>query len=269
MAEFVFVPSDIEHPTAEERYFLLRHIGHDLTNDSFVIEGLSSLISKDNAKCSKYIGTIHALAHNNLIVQRGLVILNKKYPITKESKVNLETLLFDLLSFSGIEFKLSLEPRTYWLSQPKTLKNCREVIHLQLINFIQNVHNYGKNPQKKADTPDGVFSLDMLTLSEKELKYLGRNKIQYTPQDSFIKASVQDFGQGIAPERLPYIIPRTEELTINPRRRTGLSLTDYVCDYLHGFVKVESELGKGSTFSLYFPQEYKPRKSPKQPELFR
>ena len=68
---------------------------------------------------------------------------------------------------------------------------------------------------------------------------------------------VGDHGIGIPDEALPRIFDeyfRTKEaLRVNPRSTgLGLAIVKHIMDAHHGKVEVESEIGKGSKFTLWF-----------------
>jgi two-component system sensor histidine kinase/response regulator len=93
------------------------------------------------------------------------------------------------------------------------------------------------------------------------------NAIKFSPEDSsieislqkegnFAKVSVRDQGVGIAPERIANIFHKGET-TYGTEGEEGSGLGLQLCaDFsrkIGGDVKVESELGKGSIFSVYVP----------------
>ncbi|MFV0290252.1 MAG: two-component regulator propeller domain-containing protein [Mangrovibacterium sp.] len=73
-----------------------------------------------------------------------------------------------------------------------------------------------------------------------------------------VEIKVTDNGKGISDEHLPKIFNRyykLEENRIEDYNSTGigLDLTAEMVEALHGKIKVESTLGKGSTFTVYLP----------------
>ncbi|MGI9071784.1 MAG: sensor histidine kinase [Bryobacteraceae bacterium] len=95
------------------------------------------------------------------------------------------------------------------------------------------------------------------------------NAVKYTPQggsvrvdvgrnDGFARVSVSDTGIGIEPADLPHIFDRFWRAD-KARSRAhggaglGLSIAKWIAETHAGSVTVESELGKGSAFSLYVP----------------
>lgn len=96
------------------------------------------------------------------------------------------------------------------------------------------------------------------------------NAVRYTPAGGEIHVrmmrtsagdmqfSVQDSGPGIAVEHLPRLSERFYRVDRSRSRETGgtglgLAITKHVIQRHGGSLKIESELGKGSTFSLFLP----------------
>ena len=76
---------------------------------------------------------------------------------------------------------------------------------------------------------------------------------------SYVLVRVVDAGTGIAPEKLPKIF-EPFYTTKRPGEGTGLGLsTAYgIIKQTGGFIFADSEIGKGTTFTLYFPSHDKP-----------
>lgn len=83
----------------------------------------------------------------------------------------------------------------------------------------------------------------------------GNVEINFIEEKNHIKISVADHGIGIAPENLPRIFDRFFHLEKNGEELysglgIGLSITRQVIQQHRGTLEVESELGKGSTFTV-------------------
>ena len=83
-------------------------------------------------------------------------------------------------------------------------------------------------------------------------------RIAYERPDVFI--SVQDTGIGIAKEDIPQIFSRFWRSEVSRERArgglgVGLAITKEIVDQHNGTISVESELGKGTTFTLSIPQD--------------
>ncbi len=72
----------------------------------------------------------------------------------------------------------------------------------------------------------------------------------------FLFLKVSDTGQGIPEEKLPFIFePFFTTKEIGRGTGLGLSITRKIMEEHSGFVRAGSTMGKGSTFSLYFPYQ--------------
>lgn len=93
------------------------------------------------------------------------------------------------------------------------------------------------------------------------------NALKFTPQgtvtigaraisdDGSVECWVKDLGEGIPPERLERIFERFETDS-QPERRgigLGLAIVKEIVELHNGQLRVESELGKGSTFTFVIP----------------
>ena len=91
------------------------------------------------------------------------------------------------------------------------------------------------------------------------LKYTesgGKIRIQAERQELFFKISISDTGKGIAPERQAEIFTRfyrEPEVHDKPGVGIGLYLARTIMELQKGYIEVQSEIGKGACFRLYFP----------------
>lgn len=93
------------------------------------------------------------------------------------------------------------------------------------------------------------------------LKYSENNMIEISGKltDNHITLEIKDHGRGISQKDLPRICDRGYTSTANRNETTssgmGLYLVDSVKSQLGIEIKVDSVVGKGTTFSLIFPQQ--------------
>ena len=91
------------------------------------------------------------------------------------------------------------------------------------------------------------------------LKYTesgGKIHIQTERQELFVKLSISDTGKGIAPERQAEIFTRfyrEPEVHDKPGVGIGLYLARTIMELQKGYIEVQSEVGRGASFRLYFP----------------
>jgi signal transduction histidine kinase len=82
-------------------------------------------------------------------------------------------------------------------------------------------------------------------------------------ENKLLHISVKDFGIGISKENHAIIFDRFNRLdsginSINRGHGLGLSVSKAIIDMLKGEIKIESELGKGSCFTLMIPESEAP-----------
>jgi two-component system phosphate regulon sensor histidine kinase PhoR len=101
------------------------------------------------------------------------------------------------------------------------------------------------------------------------LSNLVSNAVRYTPPGGVIRVgwtrtpdgavfSVNDTGPGIAPEHLPRLSERFYRVDRSRSRETGgtglgLAIAKHVAQRHGGELRIQSQVGKGSTFMLTFP----------------
>ena len=119
-------------------------------------------------------------------------------------------------------------------------------------------------------TPEGNCFVDIDSdMIREALTNLLSNAIRYTDDGGHVVItvsidntdaviSVADDGMGIAPEDIPQTFSRFWRAEESRERASGglgvgLAITKEIMDRHNGTISVESELGKGTTFSLYLP----------------
>lgn len=97
------------------------------------------------------------------------------------------------------------------------------------------------------------------------IKYSQKNKsisLSSKSKDSSIVISIKDEGVGIAREDIPYLFDRFYRADDSRTKSKiegfglGLSIAKQIIDKHNGRIKVESDIGKGTTFSIYLPLKH-------------
>ncbi|TMC59338.1 MAG: HAMP domain-containing histidine kinase [Chloroflexi bacterium] len=113
--------------------------------------------------------------------------------------------------------------------------------------------------------PDRLKQL-LLDLTENAIKYTpsGEIKLSLHKQNSMVGVSVSDTGVGIPAEDLPHIFERFYRVDKARGREAptsagsgtglGLSIADWIARSHGGYIEVQSETGKGSTFTVWLPE---------------
>jgi two-component system phosphate regulon sensor histidine kinase PhoR len=120
------------------------------------------------------------------------------------------------------------------------------------------------------EQPPGVQLLGSTKELHSAVSNLVNNAVRYTPAGGLITAmwallpdqriqfTVVDTGPGIASEHLPRLTERFYRVDRSRSRESGgtglgLAIAKHVMQRHGGELKIESELGKGSRFTLIFP----------------
>ncbi|OCH97686.1 hypothetical protein A8135_02275 [Legionella jamestowniensis] len=200
------------------------------------------------------------------------ILENKNQPLSEEVLQNLQriqrnaarlyTLVSNILDFSKLEAG-------------------KFIPHDELINlnaFISQLVDDAQDLAKErhidltfkahGKTKDVLLDKNML---EKILLNLISNALKFTPAQGFITIELQqntntcilirDSGTGIPKEQLPSIFDRFHQVDSSSTRAyegTGIGLTvvKQFVELLQGTIAVESEVGKGTTFSITLPARF-------------
>lgn len=109
--------------------------------------------------------------------------------------------------------------------------------------------------------PDRLKQL-LLNLVENAIKYTasGEVKLDLRKQDKRVAISVSDTGMGIPAEDLPHVFDRFYRVDKARSREKGgtglgLAIADWIAKMHEGEITVQSEVGKGSTFTVWLPEK--------------
>ena len=159
-------------------------------------------------------------------IESGLISQEKE-------QLNLGDILEDQVAFHGAKaqakgISLALEPLPKLAPVFADRRNMEEVFS----NLISNAINY---------TPEG-----------------GKVAVAAAMEGGYLRASVSDNGIGMAPEDLGHIFNRFYRIKNDKTRfiigtGLGLAIVKSIVEAHNGFIRVESEPDRGSTFHVYIP----------------
>ncbi len=214
------------------------NVSHELKTPISAIKGCSEILLngglKDQAICEEFLTIIQ---NENLRIERlvkDLLLINRyEHDQIKHQTQRLEVnyLLNDCiqnvqtianLKHQTIDF---VEEKKYWVEGDYTkLQHC-------FLNLLTNAIHY---------SPDET-----------------QIQIKVSEKSTFIEISVID--HGIAPDHLPHIFERFYRVDKARSRHTGgtglgLSIVASIIEAHHGAIQVQSELNKGSCFTVQLPK---------------
>ncbi|MFA6665432.1 MAG: ATP-binding protein [Armatimonadota bacterium] len=182
------------------------------------------------------------------------------YEIIDTECDRLTRLITDLLSVSRIEAGRALDLKLAMVHMPEIVE---KVVKTQ--RALSDKHTFkvelDEMPKVIAD-PDKLDQIlnNLLTNAVKYSPDGGQITIKAHQTESGIEISVTDEGMGIPKDHLPKIFERFHRVDNRDTRRVGgtgigLYLVKHLTQAHGGTVRVESELGKGSTFTIFLPRE--------------
>ena len=106
----------------------------------------------------------------------------------------------------------------------------------------------------------------LINLASNAIKFTdsGRVTVKARQDDEYLELSVSDTGKGIPEDELSTIFDEYRQVEGSESRvqqgtGLGLSITKQFAELLGGSISVQSEMGKGSTFTVRVPVVYKER----------
>jgi len=220
-------------------------IAHDFNNLLTVIIGYSSLIedkAREGKPVERDLEGIQTAARKATALTKQLLAFSKRQ-ILNPVVINMNDLVRDLDKMLRRLVTEDIVLTVYTgATSPYVLVDPSQV-EQSLINLVVNARDA---------MPKGgriVVECKNVELSEAIPGATGD-----IPPGHYLRLSVTDTGVGIETELLAQIF-EPFFTTKTPDKGTGLGLSTVfgIIDQSHGYVEVHSEIGKGSTFILYFP----------------
>lgn len=213
-------------------------VSHDLRAPLMSMLGLINLVRmEDNPEEQKqYFDLMEkSVRKMDTYIQTTLEYYRNFKSEVKIEPVHIETLLNDIIesvssyhSKATIKFHFQGEPEIY--SDKLRMKIC-------LSNIISNALKYGQNSNETYEV-----------------------LVDCNHSNNELEVCVQDFGIGISASEMPRIYDmfyRSSQNKNSNNTGLGLYLVKEAIKRIKGRIEVDSELGKGSTFRLFIPNQMK------------
>jgi two-component system, OmpR family, sensor kinase len=190
----------------------------------------------------------------------GLLRRNPSMPPEEETDIlndmvdesdRLIRLVNDLLSLARADAGRSLAKESLDISSILD-ETCRQARQLDPQRQIQ----LDALPDLKILADRDALKQVLLISLDNALKHsTGNIHVSAKRRDAQVEIRVQDFGEGIAPEKLEHVFDRFyrgEDSAMIPGFGLGLSIAKTLVDAMDGEIVMQSELGKGSVVIYYF-----------------
>jgi PAS domain S-box-containing protein len=235
-------------------------VAHDLNNILSGIVSYPELILMDlpeNSPLREPIGLIQESGKKAAAIVQDLLTLARR-GVSISEVVNLNSIISEYLVSPEFKKLHSFHPSVEIKTHPDSelLNVMGSPVHLSktMMNLVSNA---------SEAMPDGGK-----ILVRTENKYIDRPIIGYddVEEGDYVVLTVSDSGIGIAVDEIGRIFEPFYTKKVMGRSGTGLGMAvvwGTVKDH-KGYIHVESELGKGTTFKLYFPATRKENTKDKQ-----
>ncbi|MBC7225968.1 MAG: GAF domain-containing protein [Thermoflexales bacterium] len=219
---------------------------------------------------------------NSIIGFSRVILKGIDGPITEQQRQDLEAifnsgqhllgLINDILDISKIEagkMELAFEPTDLQEIIRGVMSTAVALVKDKPIELQQSVP--ADLPTITADSRRVRQVLLNLVSNAAKFTDQGFIRVEARVDGDYVVISVSDSGIGIPPEKLPNIFEAFTQVDASPSRKyggTGLGLTisKSFIELHGGKIWVESELGKGSTFTFTLPIQGPPAKAEAKPE---
>ncbi len=221
-------------------------VAHDFNNLLTIILGQTQLLQikndKENGKLTRNLESIQQAAQRAAMLTRQLLAFSRKQ-VVRPSVLNVNILIEDLLKMLKRLIGEDVELVTELKAPMPRIKADPGQIEQALMNLVVNARDaMERGGQITISTGMSPLKPGML-----EGTFRGR------PGD-YLVLSVTDTGCGMDKELLGRIFePFFTTKGIGKGTGLGLAMVYGIVTQFNGHVYVTSEVGKGSTFSLYFP----------------
>jgi two-component system phosphate regulon sensor histidine kinase PhoR len=227
------------HRLEQMRRVFVANVSHELRTPVTVLSGyVETLRGMDYVRpedLKKHLATMHEQALRMQRLVDDLLMLSRLEtapPNRKEEVVDIPALLSGLKEQAEVLSGNAKHQITLEVEANLKLRGSRDELHSAFMNLINNAVRY---------TPPG-----------------GAINLHWYAVDRRAKFSVTDSGEGIAAEHLPHLTERFYRVDSARSRASGgtglgLSIVKHVLLRHEAQLDVESELGRGSTFTCEFP----------------
>lgn len=213
---------------------LLSVLAHDLRTPISNIQGVVYMI-RENMLDKEDIDT--ALTHIDFQLQQGINTLTNYLEWAQDHRGGISAEMEDLLLLDIVETSMHEIKKSAENKDVKLLNKVEPDLSVHADKHMMNVilRNLLSNAIKYVDTGDSIT-------------------VTATETSDSVELSVKDTGKGIPPDKLQNLFKPFNRVTRGTKGEIGtglgLSLCKEFCEKQNGSIRCESEVGKGTTFTV-------------------
>jgi len=219
-------------------------IAHDFNNLLGIILGYASLLERRRNDPEKFSENIEAI---NKAVDRGATLVKQMLTFARKSDVkyelvNLNTLVEELVKMLKQTFPKTIAYSTEFDSTLPSVKADANQLHQAMLNICMNA--------KDAMQNSGVLNFKTFVIYGSTV----RKHYPDAREERYVGITISDTGTGMDTQTLSRIFePFFTTKEKGKGTGLGLSVVYGITRNHNGFLDVQSEVGKGTMFSLYLP----------------
>ena len=222
-------------------------IAHDFNNILTAVSGFAELANLDLPEDSraKYNvqGAIKASQRAKNLVQQILAF--SRQGRQERKPLNIQPIIKEALKFLRASLPATIEIREHMEEDRGTIEADPTQVYQVLMNLCTNAAH-------AMDENGGVLEV---SLSKVDIPARGPAASRRIEPGPYVRLRVSDTGQGMRPEILKKIFdPYFTTKGVGKGTGLGLAVVHGIVKSYGGGITVSSEVGKGSTFDIYFPR---------------
>ncbi|UCE18787.1 MAG: GHKL domain-containing protein [Gemmatimonadota bacterium] len=197
-------------------------------------------------------GQFHNEVKNNKQLQNSLQALKAASPATTAATERITTIINSLKSFSRLD-----ETSFQKTDVHNSLESILTLLEHELKDHINIAKEYGDIPEIACHSGEinQVF-MNLLMNAVQAIEKKGTITIRTVHENSKVCVQIADTGIGISPGRIQKLFdPSFSKKGSRVKAGIGLFTSYNIIQKHRGEIKVESEIGKGSTFTVILPTD--------------
>jgi signal transduction histidine kinase/ActR/RegA family two-component response regulator len=232
-------------------------VAHDFNNILGIILGYITMLQNediDREQMAKSLEIVHTAT------QRGAGLVKQLLTFARKTDVHLESVSINDVVLEIHKLLLETFPKTITLTLDPApdlplISADHNQIHQTVLNLCVNARD--------AMLGGGILSIKTNSISGGDL----RRRFEEAIEAEYVSIQVADTGSGIDEKTKDHIFEPF--FTTKERGRgtgLGLSVVYGVVNYHRGFIDVQSKIGEGTTFTIYFPVPFQKPEAPRVKE---
>jgi PAS domain S-box-containing protein len=220
-------------------------IAHDFNNVLAAIIGFSEIAKGRTTGDPKAHKAVQRIFEAGI---RGRELVKQMLTFSRKTEQEMRPLLLSSVVKETIKLLRASIPTT--ISIEVDVRSESSFIQGDLVQVQQVLMNLCTNGAFAMRERGGVLTVEL-----RDFRVNGESKILGLKSGLYMRLAVSDTGVGIAPEHMEKIFdPFFTTKKLGEGTGLGLSVVHGIVSQHGGLIKAESELGKGSTFTVYFPE---------------